>query len=236
VGILGITPLGGTSAIGGLSARPARPASGRGGSAFGPAFILGGSTAGLTDGLYSSLGSLLSATRPPLPPGKTRNKSPAERKRATSLTVAAAKITIGDAAGGRAIAEKLLDANPTDVGAIHVVARSFLADRNYDQAERYFARASGLAPNNATLRGELAAARSLKKDDADAIADARRKLASPAHRADGLRLLSYLSDRSPTNAEVDLALADGFTAARQPAQVVRSLGAALRHASGAPDR
>lgn len=232
MGILSITPVGGTSAIGGRSARSTRPTSRRGGSAFGPAFILGGSTASLTEGLYNSLGSFLSATRPSLPSGKTGKASPAERKRAASLTVAAAKITIGDAAGGRAIAEKLLDTNATDVGAIHVVARSFLAERNYDQAERYFARASGLAPNNATLRNELAAARSLKKDDADAIADARRKLASPAHRADGLRLLSYLSDRSPTNAEVDLALADGFAAARQPAQVVRSLGSALRHASG----
>ncbi|MBU0719626.1 MAG: tetratricopeptide repeat protein, partial [Planctomycetes bacterium] len=62
------------------------------------------------------------------------------------------------------------------------------------------------------------------------LAVARRYIDTPSRRNQGLRLLKYLSDRSPTDTDAYLAMADGFHATREPELVVGALQEALRHA------
>ncbi|MCP4250720.1 MAG: hypothetical protein GY778_27080 [bacterium] len=196
-------------------------------SGFGPAFLLGGSTANPTQGLYNQLGQLLGAqqsaigTRPTTP-------SHTQQKRAEALERAATKIDHGDQRGGRADALQLVEQNGRDITAIRLVAHSYLTEQNYKQAERYYARALALAPDSALLKGELANARDLQEDDEQVLTAARRQLKNGATRTQGLRLLLHLTDRSPNNVEAYLALADDFTAHREPVEVIGALQEAVR--------
>lgn len=199
-------------------------------SAFGPASLLSGSTQDFTQGLYNSLSTLLAAGKTRITAGASASASASQKQRAQALESAVTRIDAGDTRGGRAIAEGLLAKNGNDVAAMHLVAHSHLTEGDYKQAERYYARASALAPDNARLKSDLANVRTLQKNDDEVLAEARRQIKSPAHRTGGLRLLLYLSDRRPADAQVYLALADGFAAARQPLQVIGALQEAVKHA------
>ena len=110
----------------------------------------------------------------------------------------------------------LLARNADDVSATRLIAHSYLAQRDYKQAERFYSRAAGLKPGNARIRSDLSNVRTLQKNDDEVLREARRILKSPDRRVQGLRLLLRLADRSPNNARAYVALADGFAAAKAP--------------------
>ncbi|MFQ5494810.1 MAG: hypothetical protein ACE5EX_05465 [Phycisphaerae bacterium] len=198
----------------------------------GPPLPISGSAASLTRGLYDSLGRLLGVDQAPFRQGvagqRAESVSPADKKRVATLQAAAARIEAGDIRGGRELAEGLVDRNHTDVAAIRLVARAFLSERDYRQAERQLARAATLAPNDGRIARERDIAALLQRNDGEVVAVARRMVKDPQRRGEGLRLLLHLTDRSPDNADAFLALADGFRDARMPQQVVGALQEALR--------
>ncbi|MEE9296790.1 MAG: hypothetical protein V3W34_17740, partial [Phycisphaerae bacterium] len=226
--ITGITPLAGVLVSSGLTTSGSQGQPAGGGSAFGPAAVVDGSTPDFTQGLYNSLGALLGTANIRGAAAPSAATSASQDRRAKTVASAAAKIDAGDFKGGRAEAEGLLEKNSADVTALHLIAHSYLGEQNYPKAEQFYARASALNPNSARLKGDLANARSLQKSDDEVLAAARRKLQSPSHRIEALRLLLHLSDRSPNNTEVYLALADGFSASRDPIQVIGALQEAVR--------
>jgi tetratricopeptide (TPR) repeat protein len=181
-------------------------------STFGPAFIL----AGMLAGQSSSVSTDTADSTP----------SPAEQRRSAALQAAADQLNAGDLRGGRATAEALLKQNAQDVSALALVARSHVLEGNYAQAENFYLRAAAVAPDNTRIQSDLSNTRILQKSDAEAVAVARRKVAASGTRQEGLRLLADLSARSPRNVEIQLALADGFNAAREPLQALEALGQA----------
>lgn len=219
------SPLVGSLLAGGLQSFGGSPTGFGGNFSLSPAFFLDGSAQSFTGGGYNAQGVALSAAAA---------TSGANQARGEQVRTAAEKIDAGDTAGGRAIAEKLLDRNASDLTALSLVAQSHLAERNYGQAEKFFSRALTLAPTSDRLRGDLTNVRSLQKDDDEVLVDARRQLKNPSQRTNGLRLLLYLSDRSPNDADVYLALAEGYDAAKQPLRVLRALQEAVRFAE--PDQ
>lgn len=224
----GLTPLGGALVSAGVPILGGRPTVAGGGSSYGPAFLLGGSTADFSQGLYNSLSTLLNAGGTRLSAGTPTRSSAYQEQRAKTLDLAASLIDVGNTRAGRAKAEELLDKNANDVGALHLIAHSYVAEQEYEQAERYYARAFALAPSSARLKGDLTNARALQKGNDEVLAEGRRKIQSPAQRTEGLRLLLHLSDRDPNNADIYLALADGYAAARQPMQVLGALQEAVK--------
>ena len=196
-----------------------------GGSSFGPAYLLGGLLGGKPTVNYS--GSLYSAL--------AAYPSAAGKERTAALKSAAAKIDAGDLASGRAQAQGVLDKNPRDPAALAVVAHAYLKEQDYKEAERYYARAVALAPSSSRLQSSLRNVRTLQKGDDEVLSIARRMLAGPYTRSDGLRLLFHLTERSPDSVEAYLALAEGFTAARKPLQVLGSLQEALAAADSSGD-
>ena len=191
---------------GGAPQRPCR---------FGPAFLLGGSTANAAQGLYNQLGQFLAAGRSAFSTG-SRTPSHTQQKRAETLDRAAAKIDFGDTAGGRADALELIEQNGRDITAIRLVAHSYLAEQNYKQAERYYGRALALAPNSNLLKGELANARDLQKDDDQVLATARRQLKNNATRTQGLRLLLHTPHEPEYTRRLERALAAWFDPGDEP--------------------
>lgn len=199
---------------------------------FGPAFVVGGSKPDFAAGLYNSLGNLLGADAVASPPPDSKPLSAAEKERAARLASAAGKIDAGDNAGAREDANAVLERNPSDTGALNLLAQSHVGDRNYKQAEQVYARAAALNPDNVVLQTGLANARSLQKSDADVLAEASRKISSPSHRTESFGLLLRLIERSPDNTDAYLALSDGFRDARRPAQAMSALRKALDTADG----
>ncbi len=190
--------------------------------------LLGSTSRSETPGsLYNSLGKLLGSDKVQAVAKKAERSSPAAIRLLESLKAAAASIDAGDTKGGRKQAQQLLRKQPNNATALHLVGQSYLVEKDYKLAERAYAKVAALAPNNARVKRDLADARTLQKSDDQVLKHARSKLISPAHRTDGLRLLLHLTDRSPDNVDAYLALADGFTDARQPLQVMGALQKAL---------
>jgi len=202
------------------------------GSTVGPALVSGGSVVNLSQGLYDARGLPAGVVQTGLSAGTSPPVVPTSTQRAESLSAADAKIDAGDISGGRKDAQELLAGNPDDVGALRVLARSYLGEHNVEQAQRYYARASSLDPDNEELKNELANVRALRRSDDEVLSAAHGKLKSHRERADGLRLLLHLSKRSPDNTEAHLALADAFGTLGQPLQVLK----ALHEAVGSADR
>ena len=199
-------------------------------SSFGPAFILGGSTTDYMQGLYSLASNQLLSNAPTAQSGG--QPTDAEEERSAALQTAAAMIDGGNPKGSRAILDKLIEKNGNDITAIRLTARAFIAEQDYKQAERFYARAAALAPDEADLQSDLSMARSLQKSDANAVADARQKLKSPSYRTEALKVLFHVTNRSPQNVDAYLAMADGFDDARKPSQVLGSLQEAVKYAEG----
>lgn len=224
----GIASGGGVTASGGLlSALGAKSPSRTSRSSFGPAFKLGAATTNFAQGLYNSLGSLLTSQ---MVSGVPTTDSRAAEERLETLKAIAAKIDSGDVKGGRDDALKLLERRADDITVIRLVANTYLAEKNYVEAERYSKRAAGLVPGNATLRGDVTIAAALQKNDQEVLAEARRLVKTPEQRTTGLRLLLRLTDRSPNSAEAYLIMADGYAANRQPAQELVALNEAVSRA------
>ena len=202
------------------------------GSLFGSAATFSGSIQDFTQGLYNSAGAMLGVSNTRLAAATNEASTTAQDKRVQTITAAAAKIDGGDPKAGRALAESLLEKNSSDTAAVHLIAHSYLAEQNYKKAEQFYARASALSPDSELVKSDLANARSLQKSDDEVLADGRNKLKSPNHRIEGLKLLLHLSDRSPDNAEVYLAIANGFGAGRDPIAVIGALQEGLRIADG----
>ncbi len=197
----------------------------------GPAFLLGGKAPTASSGVYDATGLLLNtATGQAQAEGASPQSNPEHQRHQQALASAAASIKKGDLQAGRAELQTLLDKDPADTVALRFMGHSYMAERDYQRAERLYARASSLDPQDERARDDLLAARTLQKPDAEALAEVRQKLQSPSHRVESLRLLFKLSERSPRNADVYLALADGFKSAGKPLQVVGALQEALRHA------
>jgi tetratricopeptide (TPR) repeat protein len=238
--IAGVSAIGGAAITGALYAAPGGSTSRTSSSStslFGPAFLLGGgaSSTGIAAGLYNVLGSALGGLTNGAAAGRATYLSAADEERRAALESAAAKIDAGDTAGGRAEALALLDTNPRDPAALSAVAHSYLKEQDYKEAERYYARALAFLPTNASLQSSLRNARTLQRSDDEVLAEAKRRLASPQTQTDGLRLLFYLTERSPDHVEAYLAMADGFRAARKPLQVLGSLQEALAAADDADE-
>ncbi len=215
-------PSGGSSSGGGL----ARRASQASGSAFGPAAILSGPVQNFAPAEYGALGGLLGGANAATGP------SAADEKRADVLGSVAEKISRGDTQGAREQAEALLSKRGDDSEAIRLIATSYLFENDYKNAERRFAQAAALSPDIPSYQDDVSFVRTLNGSDEDVLALARRKMKSSSQRTEGLRLLKHLSDRSPDNADAYLAMAEGFDAAGQPAQVLGALQEAFRLADG----
>lgn len=184
-----------------------------------------------TQGLYNAYGQL-AALRRPLPTGSTGRESPAAKQRNRTIEDAAKQITAGDTRGGRALAQTLIDKNPNDITALHLIGRSYMEERDYAKAERFIGRALALAPNSDKLQGDFNNLKTLKKSDEEVLSIARRKLKSPSHVTEALRLLFHLADRTDRPAETYLVMSDGFTAARRPVEALGALDLALKEAKG----
>lgn len=204
---------------------------GAGGSGFGPAVLLGGSAVDFTQGLYNAFGQL-TALRRPIPTASSDVQTQAEKDRKRTLNEAAGKISSGDATGGRALAQTLVDENPRDVSALHLIGLSYLDERDYSKAEKFIGRALALAPSSSKLQGDFNNLKTLKKSDDEVLSIARRKIKSSSHRNEALRLLFHLADRTDRRAETYLTMSDGFNAARRPVEALGALDLALGSARG----
>ncbi len=131
-------------------------------------------------------------------------------ERTEVLNSAVDLIKSGDNAEARNIAQGLLDKDGQDASAAHIIARSYLAEKDYDKAEQYFARASTLAPSSQRFASDLANVRLLTKSDDEAMEEAARMVRQPERRLDGIRLAGYIADRSPGNAEAHMMLGDAL--------------------------
>lgn len=191
-----------------------------------------GSTLNFAAGLYNNLGQQIGVNQPTQAQagGVAAERLAAERK--ATIAQSASLIDSGETEAGRGIAEKMLEKRGDDITALRLVALSYLAEQDYNQAERFFSRAAGLRPDDAQLRTDALNAKSLQRDDDEVLAEAKKKIENAGQRVEGLRLLLRLSDRSPDNADVYLALADGFEKARQPVQIIGALQEALSNSEG----
>ncbi len=201
-------------------------------SATGPAYLLGDSGDDTTPSLSRTLESILSAQRAQANAANPAPTSQSQKQRTAALKSAADKIDTGDAEGGRAVAQRLLDKAPKDVAALRLVASSHIAEGDYKRAQRLYTRGLTLHPTDARLKGDLEDVRTLQKSDEEVLAIARRKLTDRTERPRGLRLLAHLAKRSPEDAEAHLALAEGFRAAGMPRQAIAALQEAVKHATG----
>ncbi len=192
------------------------------------AFLLGDGETSITQGLYGTVGTFIRAAEARAAMAKIPTE--AEKERTASIKTIIGKIDSGDTKGGRQGAKKLLQKNAGDVTALRLVAHSYLEEQDYKRAERYYLRATALAPDSQAVKTDLANARTLQKSDDDVLAEARRKLKSPAHEIGAARLLMRLTDRSPDNAEAYLALAGVFEKARRPGRELGALQEALKNA------
>jgi len=126
------------------------------------------------------------------------------------LDLALDELDAGNTAKARQIAQDLLEEDGQDVAAAHILGSAYLAEGDYDQAEKYFARAAMLAPSSERFASDLENVKLLKKSDDEVLEAAARLVADPERQVDGIRLLAHLSDRSPGNARAHMMLGDAL--------------------------
>jgi tetratricopeptide (TPR) repeat protein len=128
----------------------------------------------------------------------------------TRLTEASDALNQGDLSTAREIAQDLLKKNNQDAAAAHLMGRTYMAEKDYATAERWLSRAASLASGSSRFQSDANNASLLQKSDAEVLAQASQMVGDDTLRQDGIRLLGYLSDRSPDNAEAHLMLADAL--------------------------
>ena len=158
--------------------------------------------------LFSNLGASLASAAydsSGLPTG-----SAVLRERTSLLTEARQQLRLGHSDAARKAAQKLLDRDARDATASYIMGQSFLAENDYEQAERHFERAAGLSPDSDSIAAGLRTVRLLKRDDAEAVDALRRLLAQRDTAREGVQLATYLVERSPGNVEARIALSDYY--------------------------
>lgn len=109
----------------------------------------------------------------------------------------------------RDLLEDLLEENPTNGTAIHALGAIELDLGNYEEAEALFRKADYFAPGN-DFDTDAANAKTLQEDDDYVLEQAQRLVASGDTLDQGVRLLTALTNRSPTNAVARSLLAESL--------------------------
>ncbi len=149
-----------------------------------------------------------------------------------ALGLAVDALDAGNTAEARQIAQDLLGEDGQNASAAHILGRTYLAEEDYDQAEKYFARAATLAPSSNRFASDLDNVKLLKGSDDEVLEAAARLIGDPERQSDGIRLLAHLSDRSPNNARAHMMLGDALMDQGWAAQAVSSYRNALLAAEG----
>ncbi|QOJ14991.1 MAG: hypothetical protein HRU75_10185 [Planctomycetia bacterium] len=194
---------GGVSVGGFALADTSAPAAG-GFSGFGPAATvdLSASAVAPLDPLVAAYGARSSAAAP--------QQSPRQR-RAERLALAAIDESLarGNAEEARRIATDALRGNERSAALWSSLGDIELKAGDYRRAESHFRRAASVAPEVGYDR-RAEDAKLLRESDAVVLTRAAQRIRSPETRADGIRQLAVLTERSPTNAEARIALAEGL--------------------------
>ncbi len=178
-----------------------------GGSDFGPAALLslGQGASSASSGVdYTQLAGLamqLHAQAPPTISPKQAKQEKETIKQATALRVN------GRFDDARSLLEDLLKKNPRNAVAVHGLGAIEMDQGHYVKAQRYFEKAHYMAPQYG-FDQDATNARLLQKDDATVLKSARRLVAQPSTRDQGIRLLVALTKKSPSNAEARVLLAE----------------------------
>ncbi|MCP4589173.1 MAG: hypothetical protein GY842_00375 [bacterium] len=236
-GISGTSAIGGGGAFSALISQAMSGAATSGTSGAGPAYLLGGGLGGGSPvdaalGLYNSLGQTMAAFNPQ-GTSQAQATAAADERHNAALANVAGLLRVGDIQGGRSAAMAMVRKNSQDASALALIGRSHAMEQDYAEAERYYGRASALAPSQARIRSDLENVRTLQQSDDEVLAVARRKLKIGGSSEDALRLLFELTDRSPQNAEAHVALSDAFAVHGQALESLLSLQTANIFAAGA---
>ncbi|MBN1345943.1 MAG: tetratricopeptide repeat protein [Phycisphaerae bacterium] len=148
-------------------------------------------------------------------------------ERSEVINSAVEALNAGDNAKARGIAQGMLDENGQDASAAHIIGRTYMEERDYEQAEAYFARAATLAPSSERFASDLVTARLLQESDSDVLDETKRMLRDPSRQIEGIRVLGYLADRSPENGEAHRLLGDALMGQGMAAGAVKSYENAL---------
>ncbi len=178
-----------------------------GGSDFGPAALLslGQGASSASDGVdYSQLAGLSMQLRAPTPPAISPKQAKQEEDTIKQATVLRINGRFDDA---RALLEDLLADNPRNALAVHGLGAIELDLGHYAKAQRYFEKAHYMAPQYG-FDQDAANAALLQKDDDTILKSARRLVAQPGTRDQGIRLLVALTKKSPSNADARVLLAE----------------------------
>lgn len=152
--------------------------------------------------------------------------------RNVALAKARALLRADKPAESRAAVAALLERNPRDSTAAYVTGLTYLAEGEYAQAERLLERAAAFAPESEQLGNELRFAQLLQQDDDTVVEAMRRDLAQPGRAEQGLKLATYLVQRSPANVDARVALAEHYERLGKINLAGAELSDALQHAEG----
>ncbi len=147
--------------------------------------------------------------------------------KAEVIEAAETALSEGDLDKARNIAQGMLDEDGRDAVGAHLMARTYMEEQNYDEAEQWFSRAAIFAPSSDRFQSDLMTARLLKEDDADVLEAAGRMIRRPSQRTSGMRLLGYLADRSPDNVEAHTMLGDAMWSEGMTVEAIASYKNAL---------
>ncbi|MBK8914321.1 MAG: tetratricopeptide repeat protein [Phycisphaerales bacterium] len=195
---------GGGVSVGGFALADTSAAATGGPSVFGPAATVdlsAGATAPL-DPLIAAFGARSSTSAP--------IQSPRQR-RAERLALAAIDESLGrgDLSDARRVATDALRGNEQSAALRAALGDIELKAGDYRSAESHFRRAASIAPEIGYER-RAEDALLLREDDAVVLARATQRIRSAETRADGIRQLAALTERSPGNAEARISLAEGL--------------------------
>ncbi len=137
-------------------------------------------------------------------------RSPEEQKAdEAAIKQAFDYIDQGQPDAARTLMNDLLSENPTSSAAVQALGYADLADGKYAEAEQLFLKAHALDPTTG-YDNDARNARILQGDDDAVLARARSMVAAPAQRAEGIRVLITLTQRSPDNAAAHVLLGESL--------------------------
>jgi tetratricopeptide (TPR) repeat protein len=115
----------------------------------------------------------------------------------------------GQYTSARQLMNDLLSENKTNAAALQALGYVEQGEKNYAKAERLFLQANAFAPD-VGYDQDAANARLLQKNDATVYNQASAMVKTSTRRADGLRLLIALTERSPDFTAAHLTLGDAL--------------------------
>lgn len=177
-------------------------------SPFGPSSIVSFGSAdgsGFNSDLYSGLAGL-STSR--LPFGAAQTRSPKDIQiEEDAVKQALAFVDQKKYKAARFVLEQEVQRNPSSGAVAQTQGIVEQAAGNYAEAEKFYQKASYLAPE-LNSQVDIENVRALQKDDQTALSRVKRLLASSDTKDGGLNLLVTLTDRSPNFTEARTLLAD----------------------------